>query len=384
MTTMMKARMKYLALMPVLACLLGPMGCERRPLDYVVKDVSSGIPVLIGGTGMEPETKSAKLDSTTFSDFVLYAGWARNGHFDETTAANDYMNGTQVTKDWATGVWNTRVKYYWPARNNGSISFFALAPYINDTTVLKLSPAYRSGEPLFLYTPSTIAAEYQKDLCIAGALYDKTVADNPLSFHFSHALTNVEFWANFTTSDSTSTQKDSLPPGMHLKVNRLTLHNIVGTKGLTWKREAPGFGWTPDTEDALADYSLSLLSGELKDGQLPPRSDSTYLHLEEDKGILLLLPQDINEAGQSIKSTLEIDFSIYRQDGSTPTQLSSFNAVVNLPSGTSGEWKPASVVRYRFTLNVANLSEVEISASSSGWIDNWKDGNTAPDITIEK
>lgn len=336
-------------------------------------------PITISGVDLCMEedwetTKASSLDELTLSDFGLYAGLAKNSRFGVNTPGADYMENAMVTKDWTLGTWSTQVKYYWPLKGNGTISFFPYAPYINDSAVLQLASTPLTGEPVLLYTPASSASQ-QKDLCIAPALYDKTVDNNPLSVHFNHALTYIQFWANYKAGTS------GLPSGVFIKIDRVTLHNVIGTKGVTWMRTDPYFVWDEDSEDDITDYSLSRSGEELTDNQVPSEPDA--LHLEYSRGMLYLLPQTINEPEQSEKSTLEIDFSFYRMDGSAEVLISSFNVMKELPSGTV--WAPCSVVRYFFTLNVENLSEVEIIASTDTWITDWQpSGNTDPDVIFEK
>jgi len=372
---MMKAKPIYIFLTQALVSLLAISGCDGHGIEFYPEDEDVSKQITISDVKMDREAKAATLDSTTFSDFGIYAGFSRSEHFDEYTAGTDYMRNVKVTKDWTAGNWNTDVSYYWPAMGSGTISFFPYAPYISDTTILKLSPSYTTGEPVILYRPASDPRK-QKDLCVSPALYDKTSSDSPLNFHFYYALCYVQFWANYKAGAS------GLPAGLYIKVDKLTLHNIIGTKGLTWKRESPGYGWTADSEDdPVCDYSLSRTGEDLLDSQLP--SVPSTMHLDCARGALLLLPQTINEPSQSGKSTLEVDFSIFRMDGSTEVYLSSFNLVRELPSGT--EWMPSGIVRYTFTIDVENLSVVEITASESTWIDDWTDsGNPGPNETIEK
>jgi len=371
----MKAKTIYTFLTRVLVCLSAISGCDMHGVEFYPEDEDELKRITISDVKMDRETRAATLDSTTFSDFGFYAGLSLSGHFDKHTAGTDYMKNAMVTKNWTTGNWNTSASYYWPAMENWTISFFPYAPYISDTAILKLSPSYTTGEPVILYRPASDPRK-QKDLCVSPALYDKTSSDSPLTLNFYHALCYVQFWANYRAGSS------GLPAGHHIKVDRLTLHDIIGMKGLTWKRESPGYGWTADSgDDSLGDYSLSRTGEDILDSQLPPVPGT--IHLDCARGALLLLPQTINEPSRSWRSTLEVDFSIFRTEGSTEVHLSSFNVVKELPSGT--EWMASGIVRYTFTIDVENLSLVEITTSTSAWTDDWKDsGNQGPDETIEK
>jgi len=361
----------------LLFCLLTAVGCG----EFVEEETA--VALTFSEVDMKETTRaSSMLNSATMSNFGIYAGYNKgNSTFGGLSAGTNYMRNARVTKDWTANTWNTDVPYYWPSKTNWKVSFFAYAPYMNDETQLKLDPAYTTGAPTLLFTPKT-EPQYQVDFCVATPLFDQTEDNNPLTFHFDHTLTFIKFFANYQGTLPSESGFEYI-----IKIDRLTLHHIVGTKGITFKKVSPYYEWGADNDTYDTDYTLSRQSEELTDSEIPSNvavgGVVPYRELEWQRGMLFLLPQTINESTQSDKSTLEIDFSFVRRSSTSQETLSQFNVVKELPAGTV--WEPCGIVKYYFTLNVENLSSVKISATSSTWIDDWADsGNTDPNETIEK
>lgn len=372
-------KLKHIRQIPI-CCILLMLSCSK---DEITPEVMSNVSLQFSDVEMAKTTRASSLNSATFGDFGIYAGFnSASTSFDASSSNGcNFMCNTQVTKDWSLNTWSTNVPYYWPLKDYATVSFFAYAPYLTDTTQLRLDPSYTAGTPNLMFTPKS-NPQKQIDFCVAAPLFDKTSDDNPLSFHFDHTLTYIKFFANYQgtlPSESGYTYQ--------IKIDKLTLANIMGTKKLTFKATSPYYEWSADNNSCDSTYTLSRANEELTDDELPSNVEDEgvvpYRELEYARGMLFLLPQTINEAAQTNTSTLEIDFSFVRKSATSQETLSQFNIVKDLPSGTV--WAPCGVVSYYFTLDVENLSIVKFYASSSTWINDWTDsGNTDPNETIEK
>lgn len=350
--------------LPLMVLLFTSCGKWKGPEEEIIFSV---YPVV--------ELKATELNGDNLSDFGVFSALEENGiPFSNTEAdLSEYMTNVPVTKEGT--LWCANPKYYWPVLPGKKLSFFAYAPHNGSHPEIVPSADWVTSKGITIqYTPNSNPSK-QIDLCVSKAVLDQDRESGSIPFDFEHTLSWISFSANY---------RGDVPEGCYLRIDELTLSNVVDENTLVYSSSSDDdfFWWETIGKDASKDgsYTLTLSSTMLGDIALKKweESDPQYTNFVSASGNLYLIPQSINPDGASEKSIINIVFSYVREDQNR-TVIAQFNARKELPAS---EWGVAKKVRYHFTVDVNNVSLVNIfKAESSEWIVDWVDsgneyGNT--------
>ena len=247
----------------------------------------------------------------------------------------------------------------WPF--DALVSFHAYAPFNNATDGMwSVTTDAENVKTKIKYTAKSAENEIQSqpDIIVATNAESRRVSsdDKAVELKFSHALTAVNF---AISKDLTEIFKTEATDGSKLK--SITLSGIPneGTCELTAKEGAPqtpSQTWTFDTEadgkKKTGTYTFDLTKEDIQVGE------SYALTSNEDKNILMMIPQDLN--GTEAKLTFVLD--IKGKDDQTFT--------FDLSNQT---WLPGTSVTYKLSASAINhLENAEVKFPES-----WKDTEQA-------
>ena len=244
----------------------------------------------------------------------------------------------------------------WPF--DALVSFHAYAPFNNatdgmwsvttdaDNVKTKIKYTAKSGENEILSQPDIIVATNAESRSVSSD-------DKAVELKFSHALTAVNF---AISKDLTEIFKTGATDGSKLK--SITLSGIpnVGTCELTAKAgdpQTPSQTWTFETEadgttKKTSSYTFRLENKNIQIGE------SYALTSNEDKNILMMIPQDLN--GTEAKLTFVLDIK-GKGDQTFTFDLS------------NQTWLPGTSVTYKLSASAINhLENAEVK-----FPDSWKD-----------
>ena len=248
----------------------------------------------------------------------------------------------------------------WPF--DALVSFHAYAPFNNatdgmwsvttdaDNVKTKIKYTAKSGENEILSQPDIIVATNAESRSVSSD-------DKAVELKFSHALTAVNF---AISKDLTEIFKTGATDGSKLK--SITLSGIpnVGTCELTAKAgdpQTPSQNWILDTEadgttKKTGSYTFNLENKNITIGE------SYALTSNEDKNILMMIPQDLN--GTEAKLTFVLDIK-GKGDQTFTFDLS------------NQTWLPGTSVTYKLSASAVNhLENAEVK-----FPDSWKDTEQA-------
>lgn len=247
----------------------------------------------------------------------------------------------------------------WPF--DALVSFHAYAPF-NDATdgMWSVTTDADNVKTKIKYTAKSGETEIpsQPDIVVATNAESRSVSsdDKAVDLKFSHALTAVNF---AISKDLTEIFKTEATDGSKLK--SITLSGIpnVGTCELTAKAgdpQTPSQTWTFDTEadgkKKTGTYTFDLTKEDIKVGE------SYALTSNEDKNILMMIPQDLN--GTEAKLTFVLDIK-GKGDQKFTFDLS------------NQTWMPGTSVTYKLSASAINhLENAEVK-----FPDTWKDTEQA-------
>lgn len=341
------------------------------PIEFSVADFSA-------------EVRGSEITTDNISGFGVFAALENHPHDDfediDVSGLQLFMDDVPVTKS-SEGVWSATPHHYWPILNDKSLSFFAYAPHSEGTGIV----ATAGWEQDNVTPEKTVTITYtldsnpskHVDLCVAQAVLDRVPDINgdgnpdPVSLEFQHTLASVTFAANY---------KGNLPEGCFLRIDELTLNNVVNSNTLTYNySEDSFFKWDSPSSDKVGNYMLNI--GSLTLSSNAQLKKDVYTDFVTANGIIYALPQTINQQGATVKSSIDVTFS-YVKDDSNRTVIAQFYTSKVLPSS---EWKVATKYKYNFTLDVTTASLVHISCVDQGaWMEDWKvSGNVHTDQTIK-
>lgn len=337
-------------------------GCSESEINNEPESVEIAISPSVhkDSRGLDPIT------NLSLTNIGIYAGHTLPGaKFDiNDIVANSALNNIKFTKD-ESGVWHGNPPQYWPL--GGTLSLFAYTPY--DASVVP-SDDYTSGMLKVLFSPISGDVTYQTDFCTSKPVLNQKYSSS-IPIEFGHRLSQIMFYANYD---------GSLPnPGFYLKIDKITLKNIIGTKYLVYKAEDPYFEWSDDAmfsgDQYRAEYSITRGSSQqIADNKLPKISDNPDgVQLTMVNGRLYLLPQKIS--GENI---LEFSYSWNFLSGSNETKIAQFAEIVNLPESI---WTPSKVVKYIISIHLGESSKINVTYEDGGWIEDWQDSGNTPPIT---
>lgn len=243
----------------------------------------------------------------------------------------------------------------WPF--DALVSFHAYAPFNNTTDGMwSVTTDADNVKTKIKYTAKSGETEIpsQPDIIVATNAESRSVSsdDKAVDLKFSHALTAVNF---AISQDLTEIFKTGATDGSKLK--SITLSGIPneGTCELTAKEGAPqtpSQTWTFDTEadgkKKTGTYTFDLTKEDIKIGE------SYALTSNEDKNILMMIPQDLQGTDAQLTFVLDIKG---KGDQTFTFDLS------------NQTWLPGTSVTYKLSASAVNhLENAEVK-----FPDSWKD-----------
>ena len=242
----------------------------------------------------------------------------------------------------------------WPF--DALVSFHAYAPFNNTTDGMwSVTTDAENVKTKIKYTAKSGETEIpsQPDIIVATNAESRSVSsdDKAVDLKFSHALTAVNFAISKDLTEIFQTATDGS------KLKSITLSGIpnVGTCELTAKEGAPqtpSQTWTFDTEadgkKKTGTYTFDLTKEDIKVGE------SYALTSNDDKNILMMIPQDLQ--GTEAKLTFVLDIK-GKGDQTFTFDLS------------NQTWLPGTSVTYKLSASAINhLENAEVK-----FPDSWKD-----------
>ena len=248
----------------------------------------------------------------------------------------------------------------WPF--DALVSFHAYAPFNNTTDGMwSVTTDAEKVKTKIKYTAKSGETEIpaQPDIVVATNAESRSVSsdDKAVELKFSHALTAVNF---AISKDLTEIFKTEATDGSKLKSIKLSGIPNVGTCELTAKAgdpQTPSQTWTFDTEadgttKKTGSYTFLLEDKDIKVGE------SYALTSNEDKNILMMIPQNLN--GTEAKLTFVLDIK-GKGDQTFTFDLS------------NQTWLPGTSVTYKLSASAVNhLENAEVKFPES-----WKDTEQA-------
>ena len=248
----------------------------------------------------------------------------------------------------------------WPF--DALVSFHAYAPFNNTTDGMwSVTTDADNVKTKIKYTAKSAETEIpsQPDIIVATNAESRSVSseDKAVELKFSHALTAVNF---AISKDLTEIFKTEATDGSKLKSIKLSGIPNVGTCELTAKAgdpQTPSQTWTFDTEadgttKKTGSYTFLLEDKDIKVGE------SYALTSNDDKNILMMIPQDLNGTKAQLTFVLDIKG---KGDQTFTFDLS------------NQTWLPGTSVTYKLSASAINhLENAEVK-----FPDSWKDTEQA-------
>ena len=166
-------------------------GCQAE--DDAAHTPQGTIP--IGFSGDVSETRAAGYGSAADLTAIGVFAYFTNGAFSESSSTPNSMYNQQVERQ-AGGSWTYSPVKYWPGNATEKLSFFAYAPYVDETVSGGSNPSFSgntdSGYPVLTYTVPVAEAD-QTDLLASVPLINQTYegTSGSVKFAMKHALTKV-------------------------------------------------------------------------------------------------------------------------------------------------------------------------------------------------
>lgn len=200
----------------------------------------------IGFSGDVPETRAAA-EYASAADLAAIGVFAcfTNGAFSESSATPNFMYNQQVERQPSDGSWTYSPVKYWPANTTEKLSFFAYAPYVDDTASGGSNPTFKgsaeTGFPTLTYTVPAAEAD-QTDLLASVPMMNRTYEETSGSVKFTmkHALTKVNV---------------SIKSEVGITVTALSVNNVPATAALAFTDS--GFGWGSYTGTKTVNATLT-------------------------------------------------------------------------------------------------------------------------------
>ena len=243
----------------------------------------------------------------------------------------------------------------WPF--DALVSFHAYAPFNNTTDGMwSVTTDAENVKTKIKYTAKSAENEIQSqpDIIVATNAEKRSVSsdDKAVDLKFSHALTAVNF---AISKDLTEIFKTEATDGSKLKSIKLSGIPNEGTCELTATEgtpQTPSQTWTFDTEadgkKKTGTYTFDLTKEDIQVGE------SYALTSNDDKNILMMIPQDLN--GTEAKLTFVLDIK-GKGDQTFTFDLS------------NQTWLPGTSVTYKLSASAINhLENAEVK-----FPDSWKD-----------
>lgn len=383
--------MKTRNLMAVMMAMLAA-GCSQNEITEVSPDANPaiGFGVYTGVQTRGQDVTTSTMQQTGFGIMGYYTGrnlWAK-ANKDNLTPS--FMYNQKVT--YSNPAWTYSPVKYWPNNKNDKVSFFAYAPYEDQSTKkngIEISKITDKGTPFINFTlKDKDNLTDMVDLVVAKEL-DRTFEKGTIAFQFEHTLSKISFKVKagdtYAGLDGTKsfiyvTKMWIIGKDGDMSENK-SLKNTTGSRFYTkaaWK----DLHW--DYTNAViptADFDIKNLMNvdkgitELKDDGSTEQilgvkvTSTTAIDLFKPNHFLYLIP--VNDSSETVNDNkdqggceagdIQIGFhyDIVTQSAANPNQYltSHAEAAVSLPAH---HMKRNKAYIYTFTIN---LKKIEVSAA---------------------
>lgn len=341
---------------PFFAVACNGIDIQKQSIEYDAVAVS-----FEGFVSDEYHTKGQDpLQESTLYTMGVFAGYEEEEEtFGDESLANDFISNARYVRQFLENPFAGEDVCYWPFA--GKLSFFAYAPYVSDS-YLQFASDYVSGYPRLSYAPNPDVTE-QPDFCIASPVLDRHNNNAPIPLLFHHSLSRIMFAANYAGT------LPAISASLYVKVDNIRICNVIGRKTLIMSNGSPCFVWQDDSECPASDrvsYNIDRSPdhqlGEVRLNKATSPVTDNYQDISTANGKMYLLPQSM----QYGDAYLEVTYGYYEMVGTTETLRSSVTTSCNLPAV---DWEPTHSYRYKFTINLATSSLVNVSVSVEAWKD---------------
>ncbi|MDR2809075.1 MAG: fimbrillin family protein [Tannerellaceae bacterium] len=277
-----------------------------------------------------PDTRSTgDITTDNISEIAVFAYRTTN---EWTTQDNlNFMNNRKVVK--SGNVWNYTPPLFW---GPSLFSFFAVSPQPSAASgIIPLIAANDAGYPSFTVTPPAYPTSHV-DFCTAKPVMNASKQDTNgpaagdgggfVSFHFAHIFAQVSFSARHIY-----TFNNEWP---EVYIDAIELSGLMGTSILRFNSA----GYTLDTPNTPATYTLSVTRGELTSTKALHSSETGSDIITATEGMLCLLPQTIPAGAK-----LTVNYRIY-----------DVPYVSEIPLNNGDVWQAGKRYNYQLVLDAEN------------------------------
>ncbi len=299
-----------------------------------------------------------------------------------TAKAPDFMYNQEVKWDAAltTPAWTYSPIKYWPTATDDKVSFFAYAPYSDQTQSTKpygitLPKNDANSATTTLNFAVDTASENMVDFVAAVAIDKEQTTDyshqEPVNFAFKHELSRLKFQAkldeNLAEADKTNI--------VLTKIELAVADEFYSEADYTFSNENGKVGtWSDYTKaasaydiDGVLDFAaptgVNLLGKDYGNTKVKCLTTATAVDLFTADEYLFMIPSDSETGIEDNKFKVTIYYDILTQDGNLSEGYSCTSAIktVSLPNGILQQGTAYNVI---FTIYI---DRIEVSASVEPW-----------------
>lgn len=318
--------------------------------EFPQETIPVGFSGNVSGTRAVTEYGSAD-DLTAIGVFTYFT----NGTFSASSSTPNFMYNQKVERADNASPWTYSPVKYWPNNDADKLSFFAYAPYVDETASGGSNPTFKgrteTGFPTLTYTvPSS--ENSQMDLLASVPLMNQGHADNggTVKFTMEHTLAKVNIYIK--SKDKEADKK-------------VTAFSMTSAKSGTLTYRAPasasdaGSGWSGIT--GTQTYTPTNTSVNIPENT----TDRVLL------GTFYLLPQ-----GTGSTFTITYTYSGTVDNGDAPTHTVT---LTDQPLPSLDKWAAGTSVSYDFTIG---KSTITVTATTHPTWDNGGAGTVTGTFTI--
>lgn len=348
-------------------------GCAQNEIIETAPkaDRSIRFDVYTGVQTKGTETTTASIKTLNFGILgykTSNAGWTVDG-----ASATPAMYNEKVTYDNSTSKWGYTNTKYWPT-NDDKLSFFAYAPYDDDTTDkgIELSASTQKGAPEITFTQKAAAADLV-DLVVADTkdrTYNANAVnpdDNKIGFTFNHVLTKIDVQAKLIADYGADTK--IVLKGLKLKSSaklykkatyKMSDGNWDYTAAETWDANgALDLGGILDKSNA-ASWNYAAKTGK----ELATDAKAVFSAPAGSTQHFLYMIPVTNSTGLAQKgdAQLEVTYDIVVKVSDSSHAVSTTTKTVDLPAGA---FKKGTVATYtlKIGLNAIEIGDVNVNTN---------------------
>lgn len=244
-------------------------GCQAE--DDTSHTPQGNIP--IGFSSDVPGTRATKEygSAADLTDMGVFA-YFTNGMFNQSSSTPNFMYNQKVERQ-ADGSWTYAPVKYWPGNTTDRLTFFAYAPYVDETATGGSNPSFQgrtaAGFPKLTYTVPAVEAD-QTDLLAATPLMNRTApttGSEKVTFSLKHALSKVNI---------------GIKSEVGITVTALSVNKVPATATLTFTNSGFTWGGYTGTETVTATLANGTVAANTADAQkvatfylLPQKASAT-------------------------------------------------------------------------------------------------------------